>query len=210
MFGDNLAEKTPSFANYVEAERKGTLYTKALLFSLFSYINTGVYGMSALNACYNMYYKDNWDPNTYFFPYYFVIPYIRRDNLPGFFAQLILGMYGGYSYVVSMTSNVTFFLSCCFYIEASCQEFRRAFTEIDDAVKNNAKLSASMRAEIRAKIRDCILFHIKIMQWVCFGGFRSTGMNMAVLASYIFRFFFQNLWHVGWCNERNDFLSNVL
>lgn len=57
-----------------------------------------------------------------------------------------------------------YFLSCCYYIDACCEDFARVFIEIDEKVIINVKANVNISEEIRIQIRDSIMFHIKIMQ----------------------------------------------
>lgn len=158
-----IAEHTPSFKFYVEAERKGHMYTKRLSYFVFINISCSAFGMAAVNACYNM-YIGNWDPTTYFLPYKLLIPFVNYHTISGFFIQWLVQIYCGYTYILTISAVVMYFLSCCYYIDACCLDFERVFIEIDEKVKNNIKSNVRLSNEIRIKIRDSIVFHIKIMQ----------------------------------------------
>lgn len=119
--------------------------------------------MAAVNACYNM-YIGNWDPTTYFLPYKLLIPFVNYHSIPGFFIQWLVQIYCGYTYILTISAVVMYFLSCCYYIDACCEDFARVFTEIDEKVKKNVKTNVNISEEIRIQIRDSIMFHIKIMQ----------------------------------------------
>lgn len=155
------AENTPSYVVYVEAERKSTLYTKVFLYGLLLYLGIAVHCLSISNVRYNIFVLNNSDWSSYFFPYNFFIPFTPRNHFRGFVIHFLFGVYGGFVYIISLTTTLTFFIGACFYIEASVQELRQAFVNIDTAA-----LRAIKHVDLHVKTHHCIVFHIKIMESV--------------------------------------------
>ncbi|XP_055309426.1 odorant receptor 45b-like [Sitodiplosis mosellana] len=85
-------------------------------------------------------YQDNYDTSNWFLPFRIILP-IDNSNLIGWYLELFLQAYGGYVYVLSVTTIVAFFGGCSYYIDAE---------EIDEVIEKD--------------IFETVVFHNKILE----------------------------------------------
>lgn len=139
---------------YTEAERKGTKYVKTISMIFLTHISTGVFGMAIMNAVYNI-YIGNSHPQTWYLPYMISLPF-DRSTYTGYLLSLLAQMMAGYTYILTMTAVTTYFLACCFYIEACIQHLQYKIGNLDSIAENE-------RDDID-RLRDIIKFQIEIIQ----------------------------------------------
>lgn len=109
-------------------------------------------GMSLWNLYIKNYNSENW-----FIPYRIILP-IDKSTVSGWYCEFVLQAYSGYGFVMTITSTVTFFGGCSFYIEACLNQFKHMFMEID---KNASK--GESEENIKKDVFQTIIFHNKIM-----------------------------------------------
>lgn len=127
------------YVYYEEADRNDYNFTKHL--TLLSY---------------NM-MSGNWDSIIHFLP----IPYHNNvSTITGYCMPYLVLLYTIYKYNLTMTTGATYVVSCCFYIEACCDEFVQIFNFINEAAVNEQQKST----EINNLHRDSIKFHIQIFK----------------------------------------------
>lgn len=121
-----------------------------------------MYLLALEDAFYNM-YIGNFECTTWFMPMTLYFP-IDNTKVYGYFLILLFEMYAGYTYEFTMTAVVTYFVSCCFYIEACCQHLQVMFDELDViAEKDNSRTKYD---EMNDRIKKAIKLHIKTMRFV--------------------------------------------
>lgn len=107
-------------------------------------------------ALWNM-YKGNYDTSNWFLPYRIILPF-DRSSMFAWYCEFFLQAYSGYAFVLTITSTVTFFGGCSYYIDACLRQFKHMFNEIDENVKNGE--SGEM---IEKKVFETVVFHNNIL-----------------------------------------------
>lgn len=110
--------------------------------------------MAIINAVFNI-FVGNRHPETWYLPYMISLPFDRSTYM-GYFLSLLAQMMAGYTYILTMTAVTTFFLACCFYIEACVQHLKFKIENMDiiDENKQNAF----------NQLRDIVQFHVAIIE----------------------------------------------
>lgn len=139
---------------YAEAERKGTKYVKTISVIFLTHISTGVFGMAIMNALYNI-CVGNHHPETWYLPYMISLPFDRSTYM-GYLLSLLAQMMAGYTYILTMSAVTTYFLACCFYIEACIQHLQYKIENLDIILENE-------RNKID-QLRDIVQFHVVIIE----------------------------------------------
>lgn len=148
--------KYRGFTGFHTAEERSHFLCK--WFTMFIVISFTVgtillsFGMSLWNV-----YEGNYDSATWFLPYQIKLP-IDKSTMSGWYFELLLQAYTGYAFVLTITSTVTFFGSCSFYIEAGLNQFKHMFMGIDNSVANEEDDKIAEK-----QIFEAIVFHNKVL-----------------------------------------------
>lgn len=161
----DLAKQTPAFIFYVNAECTGNLYLKWVVIIGLWAPGCSLLCISVGYAGYNM-WMGNWDTTTYFLPQPISAPFLNNGTVIEFFVQLLIQSYGGLIYGTTVIAVVMYFVSCCMFIDACCQDFRRIFDEINELAKADG--CAKNLLEMKSRFRQATTLHIKIMEWVSY------------------------------------------
>lgn len=108
-------------------------------------------GMSFWNV-----YQGRFDYSTWFLPYHIILP-IDKSTMFEWYCEFFLQTLSGYEFVMTITTTVTFFGSCSYYIEACFQQFKHMFVTLDIKVRQEEKLGA-----IKKDLFEAIIFHNKM------------------------------------------------
>lgn len=60
------------------------------------------------------------------------VPFINDGTIIGFFAQLLISSYSGSINGKTVIAVVGYFVSCCLFIDACCQDITRMFNEMNE------------------------------------------------------------------------------
>lgn len=112
------------------------------------------FGMSLWNI-----YTKNYQSEMWFLPYQIILP-IDKSNMFGWYFEFVLQAYSGYAFVLTITSTVTFFGGCSYYIEACLHQFTHMFKIIDKNIENNENIRM-----IEEKVFSAIFFHNRIIDF---------------------------------------------
>lgn len=157
------AKGTPAFKLYVSAERRSYLYTKWTMIILVWVCGSVMILSSVIYAFWNM-IRGNWEASTYFLPLKSSIPFVDPNTINGFFFQLLMQIYGGFFYCTCVCTLTLYFVSCCLFIDACCQEFKQQFDVISEMISSENFPKNVM--EIEDLLKAAITLHIKIMEYV--------------------------------------------
>lgn len=121
------------------------------------FFSFGTVLLSIVMSIWNL-YQQNFDTTSWFLPYYIILP-IDKSTIFGWYCELFLQIYSGYAFVLTITSTVTFFGGCSFYIEACQRQFKHMFVGIDEQIQN-----AECFETIQKSLFETIVFHNKIFE----------------------------------------------
>lgn len=115
---------------YLKTEATCRKYTK-LLTLVMIHLGNVVYGLFLINSFYCI-YRGNLDTSTWMVPFNIDVPF-DTSSVFGWYMFYIVQGFVAYTYSLNQPAIITFFMSCCLYIEALCEHFRNAIsaTEID-------------------------------------------------------------------------------
>lgn len=65
--------------------------------------------------------------------------------------------------MLTMTAITTYFMSCCFYIDACCDEVKYIVRSVDDRVACEG-MTKRNAAELKYRSKEIIIFHVKIIR----------------------------------------------
>lgn len=147
------------------------MHVKLISGFVVTHMTCGVFGLAGANAVYNL-LNGNRNPETWYLPYKIVLPF-DRTTYSGHVFTLICHMMAGYTYIFTMSAVVTYFVSCCFYIEGCFMHFKDKMRVINEKIKQIK--TKSDYDHIQNLYRDAISFHVKIVEYVfykcyCFMG----------------------------------------
>ena len=104
----------------------------------------------------------NNDPSTWYLAFYTEIP-LDQTRVLGWFVTWLIQLFMAYSYVLCMTTNTTFFVSCCYYIYAMCEHYNVVITSAGRAVERiRIEVKPSKTRQLRHKIDARLCNVIKI------------------------------------------------
>lgn len=148
---------------YERAERKSALISRSFMWIQ----NVGSFFMTHLTSvfslAYNIHFRDNYDPKTYFIAFKLVVPFIAIDNFLGFFIHWLINLQIGHGTLLTINSVFMFFVSCCIYLKAACDHLKQIFDEIDDLASSEPR-KINQTALMKRKLRDAVDMHIKLSQ----------------------------------------------
>lgn len=120
--------------------------------------------------CYSIYCIciGNMDTSTWPTVYDFNLP-IDDTSIGGWYISLILVLLGDISYILSMTSATTYFVSSCFYISAAADHFERLMHFVQQNVEfnllaTNPRTQRKRGAEIKKQVHKAIKIHVDIYE----------------------------------------------
>lgn len=121
------------------------------------FFSFGTVLLSIVMSIWNL-YQQNFDTTGWFLPYFIILP-IDKSTIFGWYCELFLQIYSGYAFVLTITSTVTFFGGCSFYIEACQRQFKHMFMGIDEKIQN-----AECFETIQKSLFETIVFHNKAFE----------------------------------------------
>lgn len=110
-------------------------------------------------------FSGNYDTSTWLQPYNLIVPFKTTTYL-GWFMLYLIQVYLGTVYSLSKSSVTTYFMCCCYYVEALCQHFEykvhtiKTYFSQQHHSKMNIEKSRLSRRELEAKMKDLIKHHI--------------------------------------------------
>ncbi|XP_031627719.1 putative odorant receptor 92a [Contarinia nasturtii] len=147
--------KYHGFTGFQEAEEKSQVLSKSLPMFVIIFFTFGtifpILGMSLWNI-----YMGNYQSEMWLLPYQ-AIPLIDKSNIFEWYFEFILQAFVGYVFVLTITTTVTFFGGCSYYIEACLNQFKHMFQEID---RNGENIET-----VEKNIFNTIIFHNKIIEF---------------------------------------------
>lgn len=150
---------------YELADKRSSFLSKAFMWT----INIGAlftaYFPSVLSVAYNIYFRDNHDPKTYFIALKVAIPFIELNNMFDYLIYFLCNVQVGYGTLLMINSVLMFFVSCCIYLKAACDHFIRLFDDMDDLASLEPRRT-NRSALMKKKLRDAVRLHINLSQWV--------------------------------------------
>ncbi|XP_055305885.1 odorant receptor 22c-like [Sitodiplosis mosellana] len=140
-------------------------YTKLIFGYIFCHQST--FGAALLYSFYLIRFG-NFDTSTWFLPFTMVVPF-DTSSVEGWYWFWFIQFSASLSYIMCMVSVSSYFMCCCFYIEAICDRFGVIINSIRKSVKQNQiekdkPKFLENRSKIRDQIHDAIDLHVNIFQ----------------------------------------------
>lgn len=142
---------------YLAAERKGRLFSKFVSLFLLSCMVT-LFLLSLIHSWISM-GNGNYKTSTWFSPYKFHSPF-DTSTVFGWYMLWLIQVYAGYTYNLSISVIIMYFVSCCFYIEACCKHFITLYNEFDSYLTKDERKSIAAKRQLH----EAILFHIEVIK----------------------------------------------
>lgn len=144
------------FTGFWEAEEKSHFLSKWFTMFMMLFFTFGTILVALAMSLWNI-YKGNYDTLNWFLPYRLILP-IDRSTLFGWYWEFFLQAYSGYAFVLTITSTVTFFGGCSYYVGACLGQFKYMFNEIDKNAENKESDES-----IEKKVFETVVFHNKVL-----------------------------------------------
>lgn len=157
--------KTSVYVGYFKAEQKSHKLTKWFTLFVMLFFTFGTILYSLLLSFWNI-YNHNFDSVTWWLPINTQFSVVDKSSLIGWYFELLMDALCGYAFVLTMTSTVTFFGACSFYIEACCSQLKHMFAQLDDMAKKKRNNHVTHLSEI-------VVFHNTIVEYVLYFNFIS-------------------------------------
>lgn len=103
-------------------------------------------------------YQGNLDYSTWFLPYNIILP-IDKSTPLGWYSEFLIQTFTGYGFVLTITTTVTLFGGCSYYIQSCLEQLKHMFNELDR--KNRDKANTET---IETCLFDIIIFHNKVFE----------------------------------------------
>lgn len=114
------------------------------------------------NSLYNVMLKGDYDPSNWYTPLRIDLPFDQSSYL-GYLLRVLINITIGLMWLMIMCTAVSFFISCCFYIEAILMHLKDKLQAIDNRFKEmNGKINEN---ELNQMYDDAVLFHIEIFEY---------------------------------------------
>lgn len=158
-------QNTEMYEFYRKTEDKCRTYTKYIVSYIAVHQSTFVTIMS--RSLYSIFNGDK-DTSNWLLPFHFVVPFdttlVWGWNLL-WFCQMSLSL----CYITCMVTMTSYFVCCCFYLEAFRSHFKYLIDEIQAIVKENQIEHNSRKYQqnervILEKMHDVVAFHVKIFE----------------------------------------------
>lgn len=143
---------------FTEAEEKSNSLTLWFPISVLS-IYTAAIGTSFYTSFARLYSHD-YDTTQWGLPYFYynLLPF-DETTVGGWYLELFIQLYGGYAYMFTITSTISFFGGCAYYIEACHLQIKHMFSILDEMNKQNVNLE-----KLDDHVNNIITFHNKILE----------------------------------------------
>lgn len=145
------------FFGFIEAEHKSHLLCKWFTLFMMLFFTFGTIMVSCGMSIWCM-YQGNLDTSTWFMPYNIILP-IDKSTPFGWYCEFLLQSFTGYIFVLIITSTVTFFGGCCYYVQTCLKQFKHMFDEVDKKIQAEDGFEA-----IEKDLFDIIIFHNKVLE----------------------------------------------
>lgn len=150
------AEHGDIFEVYLKAERKGRTCTIWLSSFIVGSCTMTLYLLSLIHSWVSM-WNGNYETSTWFVPYKLVVPF-DTSSIFGWYMLWLIQIYAGYTYVLSISAVISYFVSCCFYIEACCEHLFLVLKALNTDLLNDVNG--------KNRLHHVIIFHIEVMKLV--------------------------------------------
>lgn len=152
---------------YWRTEEKCRKYTKLIFSYIFCHQST--FGAALFYSFYLIYFGN---VDTWLLPFTMVVPF-NTTTFGGWYAFWFIQFSISLSYISCMVAISSYFVSCCFYIEAICDHFGSIVNSIHQNVEQNKiekdkKKIFANQTRIKQQIRDAVDLHVNIFRWVWF------------------------------------------
>lgn len=159
---------------YWNAEEKSRKFTK-LIFSGVVVYNQSSY---AIGFFYSIYFILTGQYDTSTWPMFYDLPVpFNRELIWGWYLYLLALTIFDLLYILCMTSVSTYFVSCCYYIEAMCNHINSVVRSVlldfaEHSNENDSNKRKALEDAIPKKVQSAIVqlihTHIEINKWVQF------------------------------------------
>lgn len=145
--------KSAYYFGYLKAEEQSHNLTKWFTLFVTLFYTFGTILFTLLQSFWNI-YNQNFDPITWYLPYDMHVFFVDKSTFFGWYFDLLLQALIGYAFVFTMTSTVTFFGGCSFYLEACRLQLKHMF---DDMIQKEEIDSAK-------QLKQTVIFHNTVFE----------------------------------------------
>lgn len=143
---------------YQKGERKSRFWTKWISIVLFVSGIVFLFSIPIVLSSYSM-WKGNYEPSTWYLTFKMVVPF-DTSTIFGWHIFWLVQMYAGYCWMFTISAISTYFISCCFYVEACCEQLKMMLDAFDKYFGKRNKNERLKKLELKKRIGDVIAFHI--------------------------------------------------
>lgn len=139
---------------YWENEQKCRKFTTIMSYYVFAHQS-----IVMASLCYSIYCIciGNWDTSTFVLAFNIVVPFNTR-HLFGWYIQWLIQLCMSISYVLCVVSVTSYFVCCCFYVQAICDHFNLLIDSID---QNDEPCAERIQ---ETKMTEAIEIHVKVFE----------------------------------------------
>lgn len=104
----------------------------------------------------------NFDTSTWFFFLQVKVPLVDSSNIFVWYSMVILEILLVCTSSFLYGTIITYYMSCCYYIEACCEHFRLICQKIDEKIDEDPDKMIENIKNIEEKLGDAVSFHVSI------------------------------------------------
>lgn len=111
--------------------------------------------------------RDNFDASKFFLPFHLVVPF-DSTTMCGFYALCTIQYSAGASYIFCIASILSYFVCCCLYVEAICNQFNYSIQLLDQLIirkqmKDDKDVQTLFKNAIN-QIKKAVELHVEILE----------------------------------------------
>lgn len=145
---------------YRNVEEKCRQFTKKLLFFVVFQQTSFIIALAISIYCIHI---GNLDTSTYFLPLRVAHPF-DIDTLPNWYLFYVLQLTFGITYILSVVAVTSYFVCCCFYLEALCDHFDCLIGMVDAELQSGNYNPSNDQTNARKLLKNTIDHHNNIYE----------------------------------------------
>lgn len=145
----------------METEKRCTSFVKRITVFFSCHLTLGAFLTAVLDAFYKFFIVHNTHPETWYVPYAMVVPFDRSTYL-GYLGLFGICVIAGFTYIWTLSATCTYFVNCCFYIEACMNHFKDYISDINQRIQNGTYKPNENNA--KEDFKNAIMLHIKALE----------------------------------------------
>lgn len=110
-------------------------------------------------------WHENFDTSTWYFETQVIVPF-DLSNIYFWYGLVVLEGFMSIVFSFIFITAITYFMCCCFYINACCQHFRLICLQLNKKINRNAQQMDENLMGIKKRLCDALKIHVNLIELV--------------------------------------------